>query len=95
MAYLTDRNTIDSKQLSSHKDCILGQWYYSDGLKQFSHIPEMQELEPPHIEIHRVIHEVVELKQSGNDDKAMQAFEKITPLSQEVVDIIDKIIKKI
>ncbi|MCK5648816.1 MAG: CZB domain-containing protein [Gammaproteobacteria bacterium] len=95
MAYLSGKKNIDSQQLNSHKDCILGLWYYSDGLQQFSHIPEMQELESPHIEIHRVIHEVVELKQSGNDEKAMQVFEKITPLSQEVVDIIDKIIKKI
>lgn len=95
MAFLSGKNNIESNQLNSHKDCILGQWYYSDGLKHFSHIPEMQELEPPHEEIHRVIHEVVELKQSGNDEKATQVFEKITPLSQEVIDIIDKIIKKI
>jgi len=94
-AFLSGNLAIDSKQLGSHKDCILGQWYYSDGLKQFSHIPEMKELEPPHEEIHRVINKVVELKQSGNDKKAMQEYEKITPLSQKIVNIIDKIINKI
>ncbi len=95
MAYLSGEQHIDSRQLHSHKDCILGKWYYDEGLKQFAHIPAMQELEPPHEEIHQVIHSVVELKQAGEDDKAMQVFERITPLSHEIVRIIDKIIEKI
>ncbi|MDX2507263.1 MAG: methyl-accepting chemotaxis protein [Gammaproteobacteria bacterium] len=94
-SYLGGKQNIDSKELYSHKDCILGQWYYSEGLKNFAHIPEMQELEPPHEEIHRVIYDVVELKRSGNDEKAMEIFEKITPLSQQIVEIIDRIIMKV
>ena len=55
----------------------------------------MKELEPPHEEIHQVIHAVIELKKSGNDEQAQQEFEKITPLSQKIVDIIDRIIAKL
>ncbi len=95
MSYLSGELEIDSQQLGSHRDCILGQWYYSDGLKEFGHIPEMKELEPPHEKIHQVIHDVVTLKANGNHDKAMQEFEKIAPLSQEIVTIIDRIIDKI
>ncbi|MCU7835025.1 MAG: CZB domain-containing protein [gamma proteobacterium symbiont of Taylorina sp.] len=95
MSYLSGKLTIDSQQLNSHRDCILGQWYYNEGLQQFSHIPEMKELEPPHEAIHRVIHDVIKLKTDGNNEKAMQEFEKITPLSQQIVTIIDQIINKI
>ncbi len=86
---------MESKELSSHRDCILGQWYYTDGLKNFSHIPKMKELEPPHEEIHRVIHNVVDYKQAGDNDKALKEFEKVTPLSAQIVEIIDRIIAKL
>ncbi len=95
MSYLSGEINIDSRELSSHRDCVLGQWYYNDGLRDFSHIAEMKELEAPHKEIHQVIHNVVDLKQSGDNDKAMQEFEKITPLSSQIVDIIDRIIAKL
>jgi len=95
MSYLSGDIEIDQHQLASHRDCVLGKWYYSDGLANFSHIAEMQALELPHEEIHRVIHHVVELKAAGDDKKAMQEFEKITPLSQQIVNTLDKIIEQI
>ena len=36
--------SIDRQQPGTHRNCILGKWYYSDGLEQFGHIPEMREL---------------------------------------------------
>ncbi len=95
MSYLSGELSLDSKELSSHRDCILGQWYYSEGLKNFSYIPEMKELEAPHEEIHQVIHHVVDYKQAGDNDKALKEFEKITPLSARIVEIIDRIIAKL
>ncbi len=55
----------------------------------------MKELEPPHEEIHRVIHNVVDYKQVGDNDKALKEFEKVTPLSAQIVEIIDRIIAKL
>lgn len=95
MSYLAGELDIDSNQLHSHKDCALGQWYYSEGLNKFGHISEMKALESPHEEIHKVIHNVIELKHSGNNEQAMKLFERISPLSQEIIDLIDTIIKKI
>ncbi|MCU7940161.1 MAG: hypothetical protein KZQ64_08600 [gamma proteobacterium symbiont of Bathyaustriella thionipta] len=39
--------------------------------------------------------DVVELKAAGNDEQATKEFEKIAPLSQQIADIINRIIEKI
>ncbi len=57
-------------ELSSHKNCRLGMWYYEgDGQHCFSKLPGYVELEPPHVSVHR--HGVDAVKQfMAGDAKA-------------------------
>ena len=43
---------IDEAPVLSHFECNVGKWIYGHALKTYGHIPEMQELEKVHADIH-------------------------------------------
>jgi hypothetical protein len=75
----------------SHHDCVLGKWYYSDGLKNYGHIQEMQQIEGPHKRLHQLIGEIVKLKESGRTEESEQLFAQIDPLSQEIIQQLSRV----
>ncbi|MCG8426334.1 MAG: CZB domain-containing protein [Chromatiales bacterium] len=93
--YLDGKQSLSQKEAVSHRDCILGQWYYSEGLKKYGSIPEMSELEPPHAELHRLIKAIVTHKQAGDDQKAEQEYSKIAGLSDQIIALLNKVEKQV
>ena len=93
--YLDGKQSLSQKEAVSHRDCILGQWYYSEGLKKYGSIPEMSELEPPHAELHRLIKTIVTHKQAGDDQKAEQEYSKIAGLSDQIIALLNKVEKQV
>ncbi|MCP4993067.1 MAG: HAMP domain-containing protein [Gammaproteobacteria bacterium] len=94
-AYLDGKGSLTSEQAVSHHDCVLGKWYYSDGMAEFGHIPEMQEMERPHAALHSLIQKIHKLKVSGKTEEAEKEYEKIDPLSKEIVKMLETIEQKI
>ena len=90
-AFLDGRGGLTKEQAVSHHHCILGKWYYAEGLEQFGHLPEMQALEQPHAALHTLIKQIIELKESGHYEDAETAFAEIEPLSAQIVSLLDKI----
>lgn len=93
--FLDGKEEMNMTQAVSERDCALGKWYYAEGLGKFSHIAEMQQVENPHTELHRTVKEIMNLKNSGNMKAAEKAFEKIGPLSVQVVSLLDAIEEKV
>jgi methyl-accepting chemotaxis protein len=93
--FLDGKSALTEEQAVSHKDCDLGKWYYAEGLANFGHIKEMQELDGIHADLHRVVKDIVVLKNSGNSAKAEQEFEKIGPISQEIIGLLNEIEKQV
>ncbi len=93
--FLDGKETLSMAQAVSERDCALGKWYYAEGLGKFSHVPEMKQVEKPHTELHRTVKEIMNLKNSGNIKAAEKAYEKIGPLSAEVVSLLDAIEEKV
>ncbi len=93
--FLDGKETLSMSQAVSERDCALGKWYYTEGLGKFSHVPEMKQVEKPHAELHRTVKEIMNLKNSGNLKAAEKAYEKIGPLSAEVVSLLDTIEEKV
>ncbi|PUB91442.1 MAG: hypothetical protein DBP01_02360 [gamma proteobacterium symbiont of Ctena orbiculata] len=89
--FLDGKTTLNSDQAVSHHDCILGKWYYGEGMDEFGHIVEMKKLEAPHAELHSVIRNILDLKNSGQTQAAELEYEKVEPLSKEVVQLLDKV----
>jgi len=60
-------------------------------MQKFGHIREMKELDGIHAELHSTVKEIVSLKNSGEVDKAETKFERIGPISEEIVALLNRI----
>ena len=89
--FLDGRSSLTLAEARSHKDCALGKWYYGEGLQHFGHLSEMKELEHPHKRLHQIIHDIIEQRDAGNMSAAERLYEKVEPLSQEVVMLLNQI----
>ena len=90
-AFLDGQSSLSHSEAVSHRDCVLGKWYYSTGLEKFGQLSEMRELEPHHEELHAVIREIIALKQAGDETAAEAAFDRVEVLSGQIIELLDGI----
>ena len=88
-AFLDGDAHLTEAQAVSHHHCDLGKWYYSRGLEEFGQWGEFKAIEPPHAEIHRLIKEVIRLRDSNQIDRAEAVYERVAALSGEILSKID------
>jgi len=89
--FLDGRESLSRQEVVSHRDCVLGSWYYGNGISNYGHIHGMREMEGPHTELHNIIREIVTLKEGGQDAEAEEYFTKIEPLSKQIVGLLDQV----
>jgi len=94
-SFLDGKESMTEEQAVSHKDCDLGKWFYSEGMTLYSTIPEMQELEKVHIELHAIVKRVVQLKNSGDKSAAERELSKLESVSQKIFSLLVSIEQKI
>ena len=93
--FLDGKTPMTLEQAGSHKDCALGKWLYSTGLKEYGDIPEMQELEKTHAGFHALVRNIVSLKTTGHHAQAEQEFGDVKPTSAKIVELLTVIEKKV
>ena len=93
-AYLHGKGSLTLEQAVSHHDCVLGKWYYGEGLEQFGDFAEMRELEKPHERLHQLIREIIQLNEAGREEDAKEAAKQIDSLSEEIVGLLNHIEEK-
>jgi methyl-accepting chemotaxis protein len=93
-SYLDGKGSLTREQAVSHKDCVLGKWYYSEGMQKYGSMAEMRQLEQPHAELHKLIRSIIELRESGKRAEAEQEYLKIEPLSRQIVQMLGTIEQK-
>jgi len=89
--FLDGREVLDRKGLASHRDCELGQWIYAGGMEAYGHLPQMQELEQKHKDMHKLVKQVVELKHAGNTADAEEVFTRVCKTAEGVIALIDQV----
>jgi len=89
--FLDGNASLTEEQAVSHHHCEFGKWYYSAEGKAYGHIPAMQELEAPHAELHRLIKQIIQLKQSGQVAEAEAAYADIERLSGDIVGLLGQV----
>ena len=94
-SFLDGKESMSEEQAVSHIDCDLGKWLYTAGMSSYGSMPEMQELEKVHIELHAIVKRVVQLKQSGDNATAGKELTKLDPVSQKIFLLLVSIEKKI
>jgi len=93
-AYLDGKGTLTREQAVSHRDCVLGKWYFSEGLAKYGDIPEMKQIDAPHEQLHDIIKNIISLNEAGRHEEAEQEYRKVEPLSKEIVRLLGKIEEK-
>ena len=94
-AFLDGRESLTRQEAISHHDCVLGKWYYSAGLSQYGNIGEMSAIEQPHADLHRLIREIIELKEKGLIKDAEARYREVAPLSEKIIQLLESVENKI
>jgi len=93
--FLDGHESLTEAEATSHRDCMLGKWIYSIGMKDFGNIPEMQTLERIHADMHNLIKRIIQRKNAGDESGAQSEFEKVGPISNEIGGLLDTIESRI
>lgn len=92
--FLDGKESLTLDEAVSHEHCILGKWYYGEGKAHFGHIQEMQDVEPPHIDLHALIREIIKAKEAGDAQTAEELYKQVGPISERIVSLLDSIESK-
>jgi methyl-accepting chemotaxis protein len=84
------RQTLSSAEVTDHRQCPLGQWYYGEGRAQYHHLPSFERLGQRHGAFHALVAQTVELWLSGQQQDALRRFEELAPITNELFNLIDR-----
>ncbi|MDD5730249.1 MAG: CZB domain-containing protein [Candidatus Omnitrophica bacterium] len=93
-AYLNGQSTLTEIEAFSHEDCDLGKWLYSEGMIKYGTIPQMQELEEVHVELHAMVRRIVKVKQTGRPIPPKD-IEKIELINRKIINLLMEVELKI
>lgn len=90
-AHLDGRQSLSQEELVSHRHCVLGKWYYGEGMASYGHIPAMGELEAPHEKLHQTIRECLARKDAGEEREAQRLLQEMAVISKQIVGKLNEI----
>ncbi|GAV20528.1 methyl-accepting chemotaxis protein [Mariprofundus micogutta] len=85
---------ISPSDVTDHRHCRLGKWYYSEGQQTYGHEDAFVALERPHAEVHRLAREIVEKYNNGDKAGANAVLENVGAPSSEVVSLLEQLRSK-
>lgn len=88
--------TLSPNDVSSHKDCRLGKWYFSPkSMERFGHLSAYRQLDVHHEQVHIHAKYAVEAYNNGNFEKAEQHLKETENASNQVLHCIHELIDHI
>ncbi|MES9848328.1 MAG: methyl-accepting chemotaxis protein, partial [Candidatus Thiodiazotropha sp.] len=93
--FLDGKGSLDERVAYNHKACGFGIWYENVGRKELSHISEINQIEKPHRELHELIKRIADLKDRGDMQAAEREYQRVGPLSEEIVRMMQTIQSKL
>ncbi|MDD3021028.1 MAG: methyl-accepting chemotaxis protein [Alphaproteobacteria bacterium] len=87
------RTQIDPKNLTDHKNCRLGKWYYSEASVAYHNIPAFREIEAAHINVHK--HGILAAQKYSQSDleSALKEIDLVEEASKQVLSYLDEMKK--
>lgn len=87
---------LSPNDVSSHKECRLGQWYFSEkAVARFGSHPSYRELDRYHEEVHNSAKYAVEAHNNGDRSTAETYLKQIEAASEQVLHYIDDLVQVI
>ena len=82
-------------ELANHKECRLGQWYYTgQGKSHFAQLEAYRAMETPHAEVHRHGRTAIEAYRAGNFSAGIAAIAEMELASVTVQDCLERIARQ-
>lgn len=81
-----------STTLTTHKTCAFGQFYYSKGQELFSNNQLYKEIEPIHIKVHELGHNIMDKINAGDRIGAYKYLQELQQNVDQLIDMLDKLI---
>lgn len=91
LRFIEGKEDINPTEFTSHRECQLGKWYYSEGLKNFNSLPEFIQLGRKHEEFHKIGAQLIRLASDGKIDEAKRRFKETDKLTDELINLLDAI----
>ncbi len=82
---------IPRNELVSHKNCALGQWYYSVGMATLGHLQSFKDIEPLHARLHQIASLAVDAMEKGDKTTAESLLAEMRGISQQIVAGLDRL----
>jgi chemotaxis protein histidine kinase CheA len=86
--FLDGKSAMTAAEATSYKDCALGKWIYSSGLRQYGKLLEIQRLENLHQQFHGAVREVIGAKSTGDAARAERELQRVDSLSAQLVTLL-------
>ena len=87
---------ITPSDVSSHRDCRLGKWYFSDQTaKKFSNHPAYQQMNTHHMQVHEAARQAVENYSARHYAAAEQNLVELEEASEHVLTYINSLINEL
>jgi len=93
--FLDGKTALTVEQAGSHKECALGKWLYSRGLKEYGDIAEIVELERTHTGFHALVKQIVTLKAADHFARAEQEYRDVKPTSAKIIELLTQAERKV
>lgn len=87
--------TIDSKEMISHKECRLGNWYYGDLPNHVKSKKTFKDLEQPHMKVHQSAQLAVKCFEMNDPIGIEKAFEELEKYSEIVLGLLTDLEKEL
>lgn len=88
-------DVIPDDELTDHTQCRLGQWYYSKGERDFSHIDAFKQMEQPHARVHEIGKEIASLALQGQTDAACHKIQEMSGYSNQLFEHIQELLNEV
>jgi methyl-accepting chemotaxis protein len=79
---------IDVNAVGTHKDCRLGNWYYSDSAQGFKGNRTFVDMDKPHADLHRFAKEAAVAYERKDMQAAQDALNQMDVCSRQVVEAL-------
>ena len=93
--FLEGKKGMTEKEATSHEACDVGKWLYSIGLKKYGTLPEVQELEKVHVELHSTVKNILSLKRAGKILAEKDEREKLDKILRDIMFLLVDIEQKL
>ncbi|KEO50953.1 methyl-accepting chemotaxis protein [Thioclava pacifica] len=83
---------LNSEELSDHRCCRLGKWYYSAASQAYQGSPAFRALERPHREVHDAGIAAAKAFNAGDRQEALRCLDRVETASAEVLHTLDQML---